>query len=294
MSSLFLTKIHNMGQKMTKGARLRLFRENIGVNQTKLSKMLNILPRNWSRYEADQTSPPQEVLLDLAKLGMNVHWYITGEGSMLSELRNKPFNGNFFSAEGLKNKPKSLQSGENGSTMEVTSEGEGPGSTGTGEKDMVAVPERTATQELRELARQEIPVVVGGGEKGLLIPVVGQGLSAGFGFDYDEGEVFRYVKVPSWIARKSRDLVALPIYGDSMEPTISQGEMVVCDSGGFKDNGIYVLRDETRGLMFCKRVAWTPNGWTIMSDNPRYGPLQVEDREIEIVARVIAAIKEVK
>jgi phage repressor protein C with HTH and peptisase S24 domain len=281
-----------MGQKMTKGERLRLFREHMGVNQTQFSKILKILPRNWSRYEADQTSPPQEVLLDLANLGMNVHWYITGEGTMINELKNKPFNEKFFSAERLKNKPKFLQSRENGSIIKAMSQ-KGEPDTGMG-PNMTAIQESAVIQDLRKLARQEIPVVVEGGERGLLIPVIGQGLSAGFGFDYDEGEVIRYVKIPSWIARKSSDLVALPVYGDSMEPTISQGELVVCDSGGFKDNGIYVLRDETRGLMFCKRVAWVPNGWTIMSDNPRYGPLEVGDREIEIVARVIAAIKEVK
>ena len=144
-------------------------------------------------------------------------------------------------------------------------------------------------------ARNEALVVVDGGvEQGVLIPVIAQGLSAGFGFDYEEGEIIRYIKVPAWLARKSKELVALPIYGESMEPTLSRGDLAVCDKGGFKDDGVYVLRDHERGLMFCKRVLWLPGGWTIKSDNPSYEPMKVDDKAIEIIARVIAAIKEVK
>ena len=146
-----------------------------------------------------------------------------------------------------------------------------------------------------ETTRKEALVVVDGGvEQGVLIPVIGQGASAGFGFDYEEGEIIRYVKIPSWIARQSRDLVAMPIYSDSMEPTLSSGDLAVCSTAGFCGDGVYIVRDSERGLTFCKRVIWTPGGWTIVSDNPRYEPMKVEDRAIEIVARVIAAVKEVK
>jgi len=152
-----------------------------------------------------------------------------------------------------------------------------------------------SVESLTETSQKEALVVVDGGvEKGVLIPVIAQGLSAGFGFDYDEGEIIRYIKVPAWLARKSRDLVALPIYGESMEPTLSRGDLAVCDKGGFKDDGVYVLRDQDRGLMFCKRVLWLPGGWTIKSDNPSYEPMKVDDKAIEVIARVIAAIKEVK
>ncbi|MCL2186523.1 MAG: hypothetical protein FWB86_11855 [Treponema sp.] len=144
-------------------------------------------------------------------------------------------------------------------------------------------------------ARNEALVVVDGGvEQGVLIPVIAQGLSAGFGFDYEEGEIIRYIKVPAWVARNGRDLVALPVYGNSMEPTISNGDLAICDKGVFGGDGLYILRDQDRGLMFCKRLIWTPGGWTIKSDNPSYEPMNVDDKDIEVIARVIAAIKEVK
>ena len=155
-------------------------------------------------------------------------------------------------------------------------------------------PSEIPADVLQVAQREALVVVDGGTEQGVLIPVVAQGLSAGFGFDYDEGEIVRYIKVPAWIARSGRDLTALPIYGDSMEPTISNGDLVICDRGIFCGDGLYMLRDQDRGLMFCKRLVWAPGGWTIKSDNPSYEPMSVDDKAIEVVARVIAAIKEVK
>jgi phage repressor protein C with HTH and peptisase S24 domain len=198
-------------------------------------------------------------------------------------LQNQPNDGECHHPEGLESNLSPLQKTQNGGIIKDAS---------VEEREMTAVGKPEAP--LLELARKKIPVIAEGEETGLLIPVIGQGLSAGLGFDYDEGEIVRFIKIPAWIARKSKDLVALPIYGDSMEPTISRGDLAVCGSGGFKDDGIYVLRDEERGLMFCKRVVWAPGGWTIMSDNPRYSPLTVEDTTIQIVARVIAAVKEIK
>ena len=253
---------------MTKGERLRHFREERGLNQTQISKALNISPRNWSRYEADTTSPPQEVLIDLAKIGLNIHWYMTGEND--GRLTSQPDGAKILHEEANKS-----------AFMEAN-------------KEDTIVPSVSA-ETLMEASQKEALVVVDGGvEQGVLIPVIAQGLSAGFGFDYDEGEIIRYIKVPAWLARKSKELVALPIYGESMEPTLSRGDLSVCDKGGFKDDGIYVLRDHERGLMFCKRVLWLPGGWTIKSDNPSYEPMKVDDKAIEIIARVIAAIKEVK
>ncbi|MDR0487664.1 MAG: S24 family peptidase [Treponema sp.] len=159
---------------------------------------------------------------------------------------------------------------------------------------VTSLPDTPADGTIENPQKEALVVVDGGVEQGVLIPVIGQGVSAGFGFDYEEGEILRYVKVPAWLSRDGHNLIAVPVFGESMEPTLSRGNLAICDLGGFKDDGVYVLRDEDRGLMFCKRLVWSPGGWTIVSDNPRYEPMKVEDRAIEVVARVIAAIKEVK
>ena len=220
---------------MTSGERLRLFRKNKGLNQTQISKILNILPRNWSRYETDKTSPPQDVLVNLAKIGLDIHWYMTGESE--NRVTNYPFAPENITQSDNKLTNSHLPDTVAGGMIKSTSgKGGPPGASATeaGERNTMAVLEGTGTpiEALREIARRGIPVVVDGGvEQGLLIPVIAQGLSAGLGHDYDEGETIRYIKVPAWVARSGRDLVALPVYGDSMEPTISNGDLVVITAG---------------------------------------------------------------
>jgi SOS-response transcriptional repressor LexA len=296
------------------------------MNQKELALLLNTARTALSESENGSREPSKDFILALSSIGVSIDWFLTGRGNPLQpEIENvlknldisstartdpeklREYLSNIITENRLKNVPfdranclqksskRSLQSGPDRGMIEAAPGEEGPSGSvndGTGKGDMAAVSEMTET--VQEAIKRRLPVLVEGGEKGVLIPVIGQGLSAGLGFDYDEGEVVRFIKIPAWIARKSRDLVALPIYGDSMEPTMGRGDLAVCDSGGFKDDGIYVLRDEERGLMFCKRVVWAPGGWTIMSDNPRYGPMKVDDRAIQVVARVIAAIKEVK
>jgi phage repressor protein C with HTH and peptisase S24 domain/transcriptional regulator with XRE-family HTH domain len=289
--------------------RIKTIREKFGYNRSKLASVLNLSRSAISEFENNIREPSKDFILSLHKLGVSIDWFVSGAGEMMEadrltsypfdmskspakEMTSHPFEGAETLSKSIK---KSLQPGPSGGTIEAVSEDRGPPGSAEDtaeERGVTTVAERTET--VPEAVKRRLPVIVEGGEKGVLIPVIGQGLSAGLGFDYDEGEVVRFIKIPAWIARKSPDLVALPIYGDSMEPTMGRGDLAVCDGGGFKDDGIYVLRDEDRGLMFCKRVKWAPGGWTIMSDNPRYEPMKVDDRAIQIVARVIAAVKEVK
>jgi len=253
-----------------------------------------------SEYESKNREPSKEFIKTLNEIGISVDWFLTGNGSMLLKPQNRLTSRKTFDDEPIDRLNSNLPDTAAGGKMKPTSGKGGP----PGASDTEAVKGNTiaalgktdaSVEALREIARQEIPVVVDGGvEQGLLIPVIAQGLSAGLGIDYDEGETIRYIKVPAWVARNGRDLVALPIYGDSMEPTISNGDLVVCDSGGFCGDGLYMLRDEDRGLMFCKRVVWAPGGWTIKSDNPSYEPVKVDDHVIHIVARILATIKGAK
>jgi phage repressor protein C with HTH and peptisase S24 domain len=264
----------------------------------KLARLLGIKSGLISDIKSGRNKKPGSdiALLLINKLGINPKWLEKGEYPLFLEIESYPFTGKGSSTQRIENKPFfSLQSEETGSTLEaISEEGEFPGNMDVlAEKGDISVVSERA-EAVSEAVKRRFPVVVEGDEKGILIPVIGQGLSAGFGFDYDEGEVVRYIKIPAWIARKGRDLVALLIYGDSMEPTIGRGDLAVCVSGGFKDDGIYVLRDDERGIMFCKRVVWDPEGWEIISDNPRYKGKIISRSSLQIIARVIAAVKEVK
>jgi phage repressor protein C with HTH and peptisase S24 domain len=237
-----------------------------------------------SNLQRKGTENPGRMLVALNENGISADWFFSATNQMiLSELKKQPIGGSSSFSERLKKQPfPLLPSGSSEDIIEAIPR----------EGDVAAVSERA--EAISEAVKRRLPVVVEGGERGVLIPVIGQGLSAGPGFDYDEGETVRFIKVPAWLARRGHDLVALPVYGDSMEPTLNSGDLVVCDSSGFQGDGVYVLRDEGRGFMFCKRVVWKPDGWEIKSDNSRYDSTKVDDKSIQIVARVIGILKEAK
>ena len=248
-------------EKTAFSERIKEVRAHFGMNKTDFAALAKTQRSALSEFESGNREPSKEFIKTLSDLGISIDWFLTGTGPM--------------------RKPETWPNGEKKFHEKAT--------------NMASPSPEPPAESAVEMPQREALVVVDGGvEQGLLIPVIAQGLSAGFGFDYEEGEIVRYVKVPAWIARNGRNLVALPVYGNSMEPTISSGDLAVCDSGGFCGDGLYMLRDEERGLMFCKRVIWAPSGWTIKSDNPSYEPMKVEDGAIEVVARVLAAIKEVK
>ena len=280
--------------------RIKEIRAHFKMNKTEFATLTKTHGSILSEYESKNREPSKEFIKTLSEIGISVDWFLTGNGAMLLKPQKRLYDEKNNQGKATKKALPNLPDTAAGGKIKPTSGKGGPPDASDTEAEkgntMAALEKTNAPVEaLREIARREIPVVVdGGAEHGLLIPVISQGLSAGIGFDYDEGETIRYIKVPAWIARNGRDMVALPIYGDSMEPTISNGDLVVCDSGGFCGDGLYMLRDEDRGLTFCKRVVWAPGGWTIKSDNPSYEPMKVDDHVIHIVARIIATIKGAK
>ena len=98
-----------------------------------------------------------------------------------------------------------------------------------------------------------------------------------------------------WLARltraKSASLSIIHVLGDSMEPTLSDGDEVLVDAsdqGSRLRDGIYVLRADD--ALVVKRVTLEPGGRkiTISSDNSAYPSWDDVDRsEIQVVGRVI-------
>lgn len=68
--------------KTTKSAseRLKTFRSDLGTSQQDLADRLSLPQRTYAAYERGRL-PPQKVLTDLAKMGLDLHWLIVGEPS---------------------------------------------------------------------------------------------------------------------------------------------------------------------------------------------------------------------
>jgi phage repressor protein C with HTH and peptisase S24 domain len=61
--------------------RLRAFRNTLEMSQSDMAEKLEMNPRTYSNYENGRL-PPQDVLSDLARIGLNLNWHLTGEGPM--------------------------------------------------------------------------------------------------------------------------------------------------------------------------------------------------------------------
>jgi SOS-response transcriptional repressor LexA len=138
----------------------------------------------------------------------------------------------------------------------------------------------------------EVPLIYPGDERlqqGIIIPFLGdQAVSAGYGAELeDEDRPVRYFRVPAYLGHYP-NLAMLPVRGDSMDPTLHDGDMVVCDGGGWDGDGIYVIK--TSDKSFVKRVVSTSKGYQVISDNQAYPSYGESKEDVTIVGKVRAAM----
>lgn len=62
--------------------RLKLIRANEGLSQAKFAKLFDLPQTTYAQYELGGRAVPDELKQQLAKLGYNIHWLVTGEGDM--------------------------------------------------------------------------------------------------------------------------------------------------------------------------------------------------------------------
>ena len=242
--------------------RVKEIREHFKMNKVEFAALTKTHGSILSEYESRNREPSKEFIKTLSDIGISIDWFLTGTGPMIK------------SQKGLDGNPKSPKKGlkkEEPALSESTGEG---------------------TIELSAGKKNGIPLVFEGDmefEGGIVIPVLDDNpVSAGGGADIGEEELpTRFIHAPKELARYPH-LMSLPIRGDSMNPTLNDGDMVVCDGGGWDGDGVYVIKtiDET----FVKRVQHTPGGYRIVSDNKMYESYTGSAEDIAIVGKVRAAV----
>lgn len=113
------------------------------------------------------------------------------------------------------------------------------------------------------------------------------------------GEVVRdFWRLPPWVLSRfnaqAGNIKAFPAQGDSMEPTIADGDVVFADIRHRVPSppGIYVLADEFGGVV-VKRLEVTSRPRDeivtvrVISDNPRHAPKEFTLEEITILGRYV-------
>jgi phage repressor protein C with HTH and peptisase S24 domain len=125
-----------------------------------------------------------------------------------------------------------------------------------------------------------------------LIPMVEAELSAGGGaFVNSEDVKGLYAFRKEWVRRVAtgpKDMVLMRVNGDSMYPTIHDGDTVMIDTCRKKvvELGIFALRyDHT---VMIKRLSFRPGGKIqIISDNLAYQAYEADMQDIHIIGQVI-------
>lgn len=102
---------------------------------------------------------------------------------------------------------------------------------------------------------------------------------------------FREEWVRTELRTNPKNLVLISAIGDSMEPTLRPGDLLLIDrcSSGVKQDAIYAF--STDGELRVKRMQLMPGGRLVVkSDNPQYDTYNLtpaEATELKIIGRVI-------
>jgi phage repressor protein C with HTH and peptisase S24 domain len=132
----------------------------------------------------------------------------------------------------------------------------------------------------------------------VLVPLFNVEASAGGGALVPEEEVIdRLAFKEEWIKRdlgvNPSDLALITTIGDSMEPTLRAGDMILLDKSveTVKDEAVYAFLVD--GMLLIKRVRWEADGGlSLLSDNSVYSPVVISRErkaELRVVGRLIWA-----
>ncbi|MEQ5834207.1 LexA family transcriptional regulator [Marinobacter sp. NFXS9] len=105
------------------------------------------------------------------------------------------------------------------------------------------------------------------------VPVYDIEASAGDGSLFDQEVISSYLKFRNdWLAREGlhqKDLVAIRVSGDSMDPTLSDGDTILIDRSRIKPDGVFAIRIGD-ALRIKRLQKLTDGSLRVSSDNTFY------------------------
>ena len=124
------------------------------------------------------------------------------------------------------------------------------------------------------------------------VPLYDVEVSAGSGIEvYGERIIQRVPFAKSWLHSEglyARHLACLPVHGDSMEPTLQHGDIVLVNHEKTRGDGVFVIR--MGNALRVKRLQWLANGdLRISSDNAIYESEQVNPDDLGEQFAILAA-----
>lgn len=129
-------------------------------------------------------------------------------------------------------------------------------------------------------------------KKGVRIPVYGR-VAAGIPIDAIE-DIIDYEEIDEETASRG-DYIALQIAGDSMEPKISKGDVVIVRLQPTVENGEIAIVIVNGDEATCKKIKRTSDGIMLISTNPEYEPMFYSNKEIQqLPIRILGKVVELR
>lgn len=125
--------------------------------------------------------------------------------------------------------------------------------------------------------------------KGIKIPVLGR-VPAGVPVEAVE-DIIDYEEITVELAKEG-EFFGLQIKGDSMEPRICAGDVVIVRKQDDAETGDLVIAMINGNEATCKRLMKYENGIRLMPNNPAYEPLyfsnkEIEEKPVKIIGKVV-------
>ena len=211
----------------------------------------------WKRAEMEATDFWNRIKAKLAEKGKTQEWLCKETGMDLQSMRNRIYKSRFPSIE---------------EALRILS------IFGTTAEEFFAI----SNEGLKSTISEDV----------MLIPVVEQAFSAGHGqFVPDSDTVTDYIAVPKELRKYGDKFAASRVKGDSMEPTLFSGDIIICDMNGYDgEDGIYTIIYKGKG--FVKRLQRTSDGVKIISDNKFYDPMfeSSESEDFRVIGKVRSVV----
>lgn len=125
--------------------------------------------------------------------------------------------------------------------------------------------------------------------KGIIISVLGR-VAAGIPIEAIE-DIIDTEEITEEMA-KTGDFFGLQIHGDSMEPRIKEGDIVIVRQQDDADSGDTVIAMVNGDDATCKRLRKYRDGIELISNNPSYEPMfysnnEILEKPVKIIGKVI-------
>jgi phage repressor protein C with HTH and peptisase S24 domain len=290
------------------GKRLKQLREGSGLSKVDLAKKIGVSDNQIRRWEAGEARPrpeTEDLLIDLFKIDPIELYAPPGAAAMLGDVgspqeaaravgqRIKEFR-NDAPIKSLcvlaKISEKEWEAIENGEALPDYDQA-------------VRISEALGYTPIDVLGPEAYNFIKADLEDYVLVPQYDVEVSAGDGAQNDhELPLSHFAFLKSWLVGKKGlhkgGLFVVTVRGDSMEPDLSEGDVVLVDRSRqeISEDGLFVVRMSS--WLYVKRLQRLPGGQVrVLSNNPKYAPMEVDpetpEQEFQVIGKVVWVGREV-